>query len=247
MMVNRSFADAYMPGASAVGRHLVQPFDAYLKPSLVSGIVGDAREMGMDQAPGPVVYWCWPTAQPGQFFLVRTHGDPRLMAATIRRKMHEIAPARSVYDLTPLTEHISDAYAENRLRTILLAFFAATAVLLACVGLYGTLSYMVNCAAARSGTAAGAGRGARADCAAVPDAGADGLAGRVRGRPGALGGFRQAAGGHAVRRFGDRRDHAGRSGGDDHGRLSDSFARAGGAGRASGAHAGSAGRVVRPH
>ncbi|MDR3702216.1 MAG: ABC transporter permease [Candidatus Sulfopaludibacter sp.] len=144
MMVNRSFADAYMPGTSAVGRHLTQPFDAYLKPALVSGIVGDAREMGMDQAPGPVVYWCWPTAQPGQFFLVRTHGNPRLMAATIRRKMHEIAPARSVYDLTPLTEHISDAYAENRLRTILLVFFAATAVLLACVGLYGTLSFMVN-------------------------------------------------------------------------------------------------------
>ncbi|HYW43237.1 MAG TPA: FtsX-like permease family protein, partial [Bryobacteraceae bacterium] len=51
---------------------------------------------------------------------------------------------RSVYGLTPLGEHISDAYAENRLRTILLAFFAVTAVSLACVGLYGTLSYLVN-------------------------------------------------------------------------------------------------------
>jgi putative ABC transport system permease protein len=41
-------------------------------------------------------------------------------------------------------EHISDAYADNRLRTILLAFFAVTAVSLACIGLYGTLSYLVN-------------------------------------------------------------------------------------------------------
>jgi ABC-type antimicrobial peptide transport system permease subunit len=66
------------------------------------------------------------------------------MAETVRRKIYEIEPRRSVYDLTPLGDHISDAYAENRLRTILLAFFAITAVSLACVGLYGTLSYMVN-------------------------------------------------------------------------------------------------------
>jgi putative ABC transport system permease protein len=66
------------------------------------------------------------------------------MAGTIRRTIHEVEPQRSVYGLTPLGEHISDAYEENRLRTILLAFFAATAVSLACVGLYGTLSYLVS-------------------------------------------------------------------------------------------------------
>jgi putative ABC transport system permease protein len=44
----------------------------------------------------------------------------------------------------PLDEHLSDAYAENRLRTILLSLFALTAVSLACIGLYGTLSYFVT-------------------------------------------------------------------------------------------------------
>jgi putative ABC transport system permease protein len=66
------------------------------------------------------------------------------MAETVRRKLHEFEPRRSTYDLTPLSDHISDAYAEHRLRTILLVFFAITAVSLACVGLYGTLSYLVN-------------------------------------------------------------------------------------------------------
>jgi ABC-type antimicrobial peptide transport system permease subunit len=66
------------------------------------------------------------------------------MAETVRRKIHEFEPRRSAYDLTPLSDHISDAYAEHRLRTILLAFFAITAVSLACIGLYGTLSYLVN-------------------------------------------------------------------------------------------------------
>jgi putative ABC transport system permease protein len=66
------------------------------------------------------------------------------MAETIRKKIREIEPARSVFDIKPLPEHIDDAFAENRLRTVLLSFFAATAVSLACIGLYGTLSYTVN-------------------------------------------------------------------------------------------------------
>jgi putative ABC transport system permease protein len=82
--------------------------------------------------------------QPGTFFLIRTRGEPTSAIAAVRRKIHEIMPQRSVYDLTPLTDHISDAYAENRLRTILLACFALTAIALASVGRYGTLSYLVN-------------------------------------------------------------------------------------------------------
>src|SRR5260370_39900882 len=58
--------------------------------------------------------------------------------------MHDLEPLRSVYDLTKLTDHISEAYAENRLRMLLLVLFALTAIALASVGLYGTLSYLVN-------------------------------------------------------------------------------------------------------
>ncbi len=144
MMVNRSFANTYLNGGAALGRHLDQPGNAYVAPTEIRGIVGDAREVGLDHEPVPTVYWCYSANQPGTYFLVRTHGDPRTMVETVRRKVHEIEPQRSVYDLTPLTEHISDAYAENRMRTILLAFFAATAIALACVGLYGTLSYLVS-------------------------------------------------------------------------------------------------------
>lgn len=66
------------------------------------------------------------------------------MAGILRRKIQEIEPARSVFDVMPLTAHLRDNFAENRLRAILLTFFAITAVCLACVGLYGTLSYFVT-------------------------------------------------------------------------------------------------------
>jgi putative ABC transport system permease protein len=143
-MVNRSFANLYFGGSGVIGRHLVQPVETHEPPSEIRGIVGDARESGLDREPPPTVYRCANAVQPGTFFLVRTRGEPKSMAEAIRRKIHELEPRRSVYDLTPLRDHISDAYAENRLRTILLAFFAITAVSLACVGLYGTLSYLVN-------------------------------------------------------------------------------------------------------
>ena len=143
-MVNRSFADLYLNGSAAIGRHLVQPDNPYMAEAEIRGIVGDARETGLDREPPPTAYWCNGTIQPGTYFLIRTRGEPNSMAGTVRRKIHELEPQRSVYDLSPLTDHISDAYAENRLRTVLLAFFALTAIALASVGLYGTLSYLVN-------------------------------------------------------------------------------------------------------
>jgi ABC-type antimicrobial peptide transport system permease subunit len=108
------------------------------------GIVGDARERGLDHEPVPTIYYCGLIMQPGLFFLARTQGNPMTLGESVRRKLHEIEPARSVYNISPLTAHLSDAFAENRLRTVLLTFFALTAISLACVGLYGTLSYLVN-------------------------------------------------------------------------------------------------------
>lgn len=144
MMVNRSFVSMYLNGLTPIGRHLVQPADAYVAPGEIRGIVGDARETGLDREPPPIAYYCAGSSQPGTFFLVRTYGEPNSMAGTIRQKVHELEPMRSIYDVTPLSDHISDAYADNRLRTILISFFAMTAISLACIGLYGTLSYIVN-------------------------------------------------------------------------------------------------------
>jgi len=76
---------------------------------------------------------------------VRTHSaQPLTMARTLRQRIQEIEPGRSVFDITPLEERIDKSFAENRLRTVLLGFFASTAIALACIGLYGTLSYSVN-------------------------------------------------------------------------------------------------------
>jgi len=144
VVVNRSFANAYFTGSQAIGHHLEASNLGYSGSAEIVGISGDAREAGLDQPPVPTVYWCAPVAEPGTYFLVRTHKTPMTMAETIRRQIHDFEPQRSVYNFAPLEQHFSDALAEGRLRTILLTFFAATALSLACIGLYGTLSYSVN-------------------------------------------------------------------------------------------------------
>jgi putative ABC transport system permease protein len=144
VVVNRSFANAYMPGSSPIGLHLKSQNPLNPAPGEIRGVAGDAREQGMNREPVPTVYWCLTAAQPGIYYLVRTHGEPMYMAEPLRRKIHEIEPQRSAYGFTPLEEHLSDAFSEDRLRTVLLSAFAITAVSLACVGLYGMLSYFVS-------------------------------------------------------------------------------------------------------
>jgi predicted permease len=142
VMVNRTFATQYLSEwPSAIGIHLStddQPFGR------IVGIVGDARERGLDRDPGPIVYSCFSAPNPMPYFLVRTRGEPAAVAQAVRLKLKELEPLRAVYDIAPLEERIGDAFAQNRLRMVLLVLFAMTALSLACVGIYGTLGYVVS-------------------------------------------------------------------------------------------------------
>jgi predicted permease len=144
VMVNQAFATRYLSAwPSPVGLH-VRDIAGETPPGRVVGVVGDARERGLHLEPGPIVYWCLSTPGPTPYFLVRTRQEPESLAQTIRVRMKELEPLRSVYDLAPLEAQIGEAFAENRLRTQLLVLFAAAALSLACIGLYGTLSYVVG-------------------------------------------------------------------------------------------------------
>jgi len=145
VVVNRSFANTYFGQSPAIGHHLTTAaYSQFPLKGEVRGIVGDAREQGLNTEPMPTVYWCSNVAFPGTHFVVRTRSEPMMLADTLRSTIHEIEPSRSVFDVQPLQERLSGSFAEDRLRTTLLTLFALTAVSLACLGLYGTLSYFVS-------------------------------------------------------------------------------------------------------
>jgi putative ABC transport system permease protein len=145
VVINRSFAERYFGGSPAIGLHLQSASaNEFMKPAQILGIVGDAREEGLDKLPEPGVYWCTSNPTPDPYYLIRTHGDPMAMATALRLKVHELEPSRSVFQVMPLEDHLDDRLAENRLRTVLLTLFALTAIMLVSIGLYGTISYLVR-------------------------------------------------------------------------------------------------------
>jgi putative ABC transport system permease protein len=144
VLVNQAFRSRYLADwPSSIGLHLAASQDLDEAARIVA-VTGDARDHGIDRDPVPTVYACNSTPNPTPYFLVRTYGDPLALAQTVRISMREREPLRSVYDIAPLEDRIGGAFAENRLRTSVLSFFALTALALAGVGLYGTLSYVVN-------------------------------------------------------------------------------------------------------
>ena len=71
MAVNEAFANRYFPGSSPLGHHLAA-VNLQTQPGVIEGIVGNARERGLDREPSPTVYVCYSAPTPFPFFLVRT-------------------------------------------------------------------------------------------------------------------------------------------------------------------------------
>lgn len=141
VMVNSVFVRRYLE-RSPVGR---QMRGAVGNVVTVSGVVGNAREFAMDREPTPTLYACRTAyANPALAFLVRTGGEPTAITRAVRARIKELAPLRAVYDVAPLANRIGNEYQQHRLRTAALSLFAITALSLACLGVYGTLSYVVS-------------------------------------------------------------------------------------------------------
>jgi len=143
-LVTRAFADRYFSGERAIGHALSSPGLPPGAGAAIVGIVGDVRESGLVATADPLIYWCgyspyWPDPQ----FIVRVDPARPVSAAAIRAALLEIEPKRAVYGLRTLDEVMAATISQQRLNTLLLALFAATALLLAGVGVYGVLSQIV--------------------------------------------------------------------------------------------------------
>jgi putative ABC transport system permease protein len=140
VLINQSFADQYFPGDAPIGHHIVGPQSR----GDIIGIVGDAREQNLAKDPRPIVYWCGLVPYyPAAAYLVRVRPGRVVTIATIREAVHEIEPGRAVYAAASLSDVLARSLSQPRLNAVLLGLFAAMALMLATVGLFGMLAQFV--------------------------------------------------------------------------------------------------------
>jgi predicted permease len=137
-IIDETFARRFWPNGDAIGKHLW--FDPKQRIRIV-GVVGSVKQYGLDIEGRIVVYM--PTID-APWHVARVTGDPDVMGATIVRKIRELDPMNTVVDVQTMTDRMSASMARQRFATLMLGSFAAFALLLAIVGIYGVMSHLVT-------------------------------------------------------------------------------------------------------
>jgi putative ABC transport system permease protein len=146
VVINRTLADEVFPGEDPLG-HRVALGPPNAPPRTIVGVVGDVRHEGLDRAPGlqvwaPQAQWAW--AETMLTLVVRARGDAAALAAPIRDIVRQVDPAQPVTSVRLYDDVVAASMATRRFATWLLGIFAATALVMSVVGLYGALGVMVG-------------------------------------------------------------------------------------------------------
>ena len=144
-VISASLARRSFAGQDPLGHKIQCGLDSDRWMTIV-GVVGDVRSEGRGEAPRPELYMPF-QQHPGMAneltLVVRTAGAPEAMAAAVGRKVRAMNPEIAI-QTTTLEAMLSDSVAMPRFRAFLVTAFAAVALLLAMVGVYGVMAYLVS-------------------------------------------------------------------------------------------------------
>jgi len=147
-ILNHAMARLYWPGQNVIGQRIKTTDDVPSPWLTIVGVVGDVRQMGLDAPVKAEMYVPYPQFDAQSYFaprdlVVRTVGDPMPLVGSITRAIHAVDPAQPVSHIRLATDILDEEVAARRIRTVVLVAFAAFAVLLAVVGIYGVMSFFV--------------------------------------------------------------------------------------------------------
>ena len=139
VIIDEKFAPRFWPDQDPIGR---QVWNDPKRPMTIVGVVGIVKQYGLEVDGRIVVYR--PSLGLLGYQVARTSSEPAATAREIVRAIQSIDPTIPVYDIRTMQDRLSDSMARQRFSMIMLGAFAAFALILAAVGVYGVMSYLVT-------------------------------------------------------------------------------------------------------
>jgi len=144
LVINETMAQRYWPNDDPIGRRLKFDDPNFKSPWFtIVGIVGDVRQEGLELPVGLMAYV--PTK--GDWFddlAIRSKYDPRSLISAVRREIRSISPSSAIDNVAVVGDLLSRRESQRKFNALLLGGLAIIALLLAAVGIYGTVAYWVR-------------------------------------------------------------------------------------------------------
>jgi predicted permease len=142
-IIDQKMADRFWPHGDAIGKR-IRPSDDSPWITIV-GVVGIVKEYGLDTDTRMVVYYPHALRPSRTMYVVaRTTTDPTSTMDAIVRQVHDLDPEVPVYDMATMEQRVQDSMARQRFSMTMLGGFAGFAMILAAIGIYGVMSFLVT-------------------------------------------------------------------------------------------------------